>query len=90
MSLAPNSIMVKFKGNNDFYYYWLKSKFGQHMLNSIVTGSAQPKFNKTNFKDLAIPVPPIDEQKRIAAILSSLDDKIELNRRINGNLNIAA
>ena len=86
MSLAPNSIMVKFKGNNDFYYYWLKSKFGQHMLNSIVTGSAQPKFNKTNFKDLAIPVPPIDEQKRIAAILSSLDDKIELNRRINGNL----
>ena len=86
MSLAPNSIMVKFKGNNDFYYYWLKSKFGQHMLNSIVTGSAQPKFNKTNFKDLAIPVPPIDEQKRIAAILSSLDDKIELNRRINCNL----
>lgn len=86
MSLAPNSIMVKFKGNNDFYYYWLKSKFGQHMLNSIVTGSAQPKFNKTNFKDLAIPVPPIDEQKRIAAILSSLDNKIELNRRINRNL----
>ena len=29
MSLAPNAIMVKFKGNNDFYYYWLKSKYGQ-------------------------------------------------------------
>lgn len=86
MSLAPNSIMVKFKGDNNFYYYWLRSKYGQHMLSSIVTGSAQPKFNKTNFKDLAIPVPPIDEQKQIAAILSSLDDKIELNRRINGNL----
>ena len=90
MSLAPNSIMVKFKGDNNFYYYWLRSKYGQHMLSSIVTGSAQPKFNKTNFKDLAIPVPPIDEQKQIAAILSSLDDKIELNRRINRNLNIAA
>lgn len=89
MSLAPNSIIVKFRGNNDFYYYWLKSKFGQHMLNSIVTGSAQPKFNKTNFRDLAIPVPPIEEQKQIATILSSLDDKIELNRRINRNLNIA-
>ena len=86
MSLAPNSIIVKFRGNNDFYYYWLKSKFGQHMLNSIVTGSAQPKFNKTNFRDLAIPVPPIEEQKQIATILSSLDDKIELNRRINRNL----
>ena len=89
MSLAPNSIMVKFKGNNDFYYYWLKSHFGQHMLQSIVTGSAQPKFNKTNFKDLQIPVPPLDEQESIASILKSLDDKIEVNRRINDNFNFA-
>ena len=88
MSLAPNSIMVKFKGNNDFYYYWLKSRFGQHMLQSIVTGSAQPKFNKTNFRDLLIPVPPLDEQEHIANILKSLDDKIEVNRRINDNLNL--
>jgi len=86
MSLAPNSIMVKFNGNNDFYYYWLKSRFGQHMLKSIVTGSAQPKFNKTNFRDLQIPVPPLDEQESIASILKTLDDKIELNRRINENL----
>ena len=86
MSLAPNSIMVKFKGNNDFYYYWLKSRFGQHMLQSIVTGSAQPKFNKTNFRDLCIPVPPINEQNKIASILKSLDDKIEVNRKINENL----
>ena len=86
MSLAPNSIMVKFKGNNDFYYYWLKSHYGQHMLQSIVTGSAQPKFNKTNFRDLNIPVPPYKEQERIASILKSLDDKIENNRRINENL----
>ena len=56
------------------------------MLQSIVTGSAQPKFNKTNFKELLIPVPPIDEQKRISKILRSLDDKIALNNRINHNL----
>lgn len=86
MSLAPNSIMVKFKGDNDFYYYWLKSRFGQHMLQSIVTGSAQPKFNKTNFRDMAIPVPPIEEQRQIGVVLKSLDDKIEVNRRINDNL----
>ena len=86
MSLAPNAIMVKFKGDNDFYYYWLQSRYGQHMLQSIVTGSAQPKFNKTNFRDMSIPVPPINEQIRIGIILKSLDDKIECNRRINDNL----
>ena len=90
MSLAPNSIMVKFKGNNDFYFYWLKSRYGQHMLHSIVTGSAQPKFNKTNFRDLVIPVPPINEQTHIAEIFKSLDDKIETNRKINENLEAQA
>lgn len=86
MALAPNSIMVKFNGDNDFYYYWLSSPAGQGMLQSIVTGSAQPKFNKTNFRSMAIPVPPLSEQKKIAAILSSLDDKIETNRKINARL----
>ena len=56
------------------------------MLQSIVTGSAQPKFNKTNFRDMAIPVPPIEEQRQIGVVLKSLDDKIEVNRRINDNL----
>jgi type I restriction enzyme S subunit len=86
MSLAPNSIMVKFKGNNDFYYYWLKSPFGQHMLHSIVTGSAQPKFNKTNFREMSIPVPPIEIQEKIAQLLKPLDEKIEVNKQINSNL----
>lgn len=86
MALAPNSIMVKFNGDNDFYYYWLTSPMGQGMLQSIVTGSAQPKFNKTNFRSMAIPVPPLAEQKKIAAILSSLDEKIETNRKINARL----
>ena len=86
MSLAPNSIMVKFSDSDDFYYYWFNSPAGQFMLRTIITGSAQPKFNKTNFRDLLIPVPPIKEQQQIASILSSLDDKIELNHRINENL----
>ena len=86
MSLAPNSIMVKFNGNNDFYFHWLRSYNGQQMLKSIVTGSAQPKFNKTNFKGMLAPVPPLEEQKKIAAILSALDEKIAINRAINDNL----
>lgn len=90
MSLAPNSICVKFRGCNDFYYYWLKSRIGQHTINSLVSGSAQPKFNKTHFRTMPIPVPPIETQEIIASILSSLDDKIAINRRICENLEAQA
>ena len=78
--------MVKFKECNEFYYYWLKSPYGQYMLNSIVTGSAQPKFNKTNFRDMVAPVPQMKIQEKIASILGILDDKIELNNALNNNL----
>ncbi|MDY6065229.1 MAG: restriction endonuclease subunit S [Finegoldia sp.] len=86
MSLAPNSIMVKFKENNDFYFHWLKGYNGQQMIKSIVTGSAQPKFNKTNFKEMLAPVPPLVEQNKIASILNLIDEKISLNKNINNNL----
>jgi len=86
MSLAPNSIMIKTKGVDDFFFYWFKSKYGQFAIKSIVSGSAQPKFNKTDFRNLKIPVPPLEEQKAIAATLSCLDDKIELNNRMNQTL----
>lgn len=86
MSLAPNSVMVKFKGNDDFYFHWLRGFNGQQMLKSIVTGSAQPKFNKTNFKEMLVPVPPIGEQNKIASILNTIDEKIEINKKINNNL----
>lgn len=86
MSLAPNAITIKLKRDNDFYYYWFKSKIGQANIQALVTGSAQPKFNKTNFRSMYIPVPPLDVQRRIASILSSLDRKIELNNKINADL----
>ena len=86
MSLAPNAITIKLKGDNDFYYYWFKSKIGQANIQALVTGSAQPKFNKTNFRSMYIPVPPLATQRRITSILSSLDRKIELNNKINADL----
>ena len=86
MSLGPNAIMVKFKGCDDFYYYWLISHSGQQMLRSLVTGSAQPKFNKTNFREMKIPVPPMAVQEKIASILLAIDRKIDNNKAINHNL----
>lgn len=86
MSLGPNAIMFKTKGNDDFMYYWFRSRNGQHSLKSIVTGSAQPKFNKTNFRDLYVPVPPRKVQNQIARYLGNIDKKIEVNSKINENL----
>lgn len=55
-------------------------------MRSIVSGSAQPKFNKTDFKKLLVPVPSLDEQNRIAGKLLTIDKKIRINRQLNANL----
>jgi type I restriction enzyme S subunit len=68
MSLAPNAILVR-TPNNHFYYHWFCSKFGQDAINKIVAKSAMPKFNKTEFRKILIPVPSAKEQARIADIL---------------------
>ncbi|WP_440858099.1 restriction endonuclease subunit S [Staphylococcus shinii] len=86
MTLAPNSILVKFNGDNDYFYYYFKSKFGQHKLKSILSGSAQPKFNKTDFKNLEIEVPDEYNQHKIGKSLKIIDSKIEINKKIIANL----
>ncbi|MCA9319012.1 restriction endonuclease subunit S, partial [Candidatus Saccharibacteria bacterium] len=84
MTLGPNSILVRM-GNEDaaFWYYWFNSSEGQFKLKSIVSSSAQPKFNKTSFRELTVPDVSILQQRKVASVLSALDDKIELNRKIN-------
>ncbi len=86
MSLAPNSIMLRTKGVDDFYYYWFRGPVGQHAIKSIISGSAQPKFNKTAFRKIVVPVPPLETQVKIAAFLRCFDEKIECNEKINDNL----
>lgn len=88
MSLGPNTVTINTseKITNDYYYYYFQSHNGQNLIHSIISGSAQPKFNKTDFKNLSVPYPSIKEQKEIVDILSTLDKKIELNSKINTNL----
>ena len=54
------------------------------------SGSAIPSTDRYEIYSLSVELPPLDEQRRIAGILGSLDDKIELNRRINANLEAQA
>jgi len=82
MTLGPNSVLLRPKeDNNSYIYYFLSSKIGKSYLKSIIGGSAQPKFNKTDLRNLSIPLPPLPTQQKIASILSSYDNLIENNTR---------
>ena len=55
-------------------------------LSGYITGSAQPKLNQANLSAISIILPPLNLQEQIADFISMFDNKIELNRRINDNL----
>ena len=80
-----NSIIPNEENDADFIYY-LMSAVGKHLNFLSKTSTAVPIINKSTFSDYEIDVPSIPDQIKIAKVLSSLDDKIEVNRRINENL----
>lgn len=65
------------------YYYLLQN---QQTIKNFDRGSGQPSIKRTDLLSMEIKLPPLPTQQKIAAILSSLDDKIELNNKINTNL----
>lgn len=67
-------------------YYYLTSPDGKAQLKSIRAGSSQPYISLGALRDLIIPVPSIEKMKEIVSVLSSLDRKIELNNKINADL----
>ncbi|WP_353948326.1 restriction endonuclease subunit S [Sporolactobacillus sp. Y61] len=77
-------ICNKEKINNYFLYYLLIVK--RRQLENIAGGSTFKEISGKVLKEFEIPLPPIEEQNVIARMLSLLDDKIELNTRINQNL----
>ena len=69
MSLAPNAIMVKNSSCDKFYFYFFSCDSGRLALEDIAESTAQPKFNKTDFRNLRLPAPPTEEQQAIADYL---------------------
>jgi type I restriction enzyme S subunit len=70
--------------NNDFIYYLLK--YSLNILKQSTHGSTFDTITRNTFDLLKVPFPSISEQQIIAKILASLDDKIELNNKMNQNL----
>lgn len=83
-AIVPNSDV-----HSSFLYYALVSKY--RLLKVLGgSGTAVPIINKSTFESIEIPLPPLQEQKAIAEVLSSLDDKIELLQKQNETLEALA
>lgn len=86
-TINPSVIILKeFKGHPQFLFYYLISKPGNHNVMSLASGSSVPAIYQSEVKKLIYPKPPLPEQRAIAYILSSLDDKIDLLHRQNQTL----
>lgn len=72
--------------DREYLYFYLSHESVTRYLASNANGSAQSNLTVGHIENLVLSLPPLLEQSRIASILSSLDDKIELNRKMNANL----
>ena len=79
--------VTDFLGNSELFTYHLLKTID---FSSYNTGSAQPSLNRNHLYSIPVNIPPLPEQKAIAHILGSLDDKIELNRKMNATLEALA
>jgi type I restriction enzyme, S subunit len=91
-SVASSLVIIRAKPkiSQDYLYYFLVGPLGQSFVRQHDNGSAQPNLSVAAISRYPIPLPPLPEQKAIAAVLGALDDKIELNRRMNATLEAMA
>jgi type I restriction enzyme S subunit len=78
------------RGNRRADTRYLSYVLSQTDISGYLTGSTMPKLTQGNLNRLPVIAPPLAEQKAIAAVLGALDDKIELNRRMNATLEAMA
>ena len=86
MAFNQSCYGIRGKENNDqtFIYYLIKNSVRK--LKAITHGSVFDTITRETFDNIEVSLPPLPVQKKIAGILKSLDDKIELNRQISKNL----
>lgn len=72
--------------NPEYLYYFLTNEGTKQYIRNIAVGATMPSINTKLLNEVPITIPSLDDQHRIASILSSLDRKIELNNKINADL----
>ena len=90
MTLGNNIIMLRSEQDNLKYYLyiWFKWLYGQSLIQGIKGGSAQPKFNKTDFKNLPIFLPHNDLLEQFHQTVKPMFDLIEKNNEENQALTV--
>ena len=73
-----------------FAFYWFSSPRMVEYIQQRNRGSSVPLINLSVLRSLPLPLPPLPEQRAIARILGSLDDRVELNRKMNATLEAMA
>lgn len=88
MTLGNNIIMLRPEKDilRYFLYIWFKYAQGQVLIQGIKGGSAQPKFNKTDFKNLPIAIPPVEVLQKFNETVSPMFEFIEKNSVENQKL----
>ncbi|MCL4517720.1 MAG: restriction endonuclease subunit S [Thaumarchaeota archaeon] len=80
------------KIDNQFLFYFFKSRYGQHQLLKSEAQVGVPSLNNplTSLREIEVPLPLLEEQRAIASVISSLDDKIDLLQRQDKTLEAIA
>lgn len=71
---------------NDYLMYWLQSPDGQAALIARETGTTVTGIKQAEFRKVLIPLPDISVQNRISSVFRCIDEKIQINKDINNNL----
>ena len=93
IALAQRVVTLRGKSgvlDNTYLKYYFLSNVGQQRLKARETGTTVTGIKQSELREVLVDVPPYEIQVGISKVLKSLDDKIELNRKINANLEAQA
>lgn len=89
VAIAQRLLTLRGKENildNEYLLYFLQSSSGQSLLKARETGTTVTGIKQSEFRKIQINIPEISIQKKIGGFLRILDEKVEINNKINKNL----